>query len=95
MLPSRSARDIARDIAHLTGRKDVNPAPCTLAKRAPQVALPILQPYRALSDSLYPPSTTRSYHPVHRQQSSNMGKVHGSLARAGKVKSATPKASAS
>ncbi|KAJ6110130.1 hypothetical protein N7486_002365 [Penicillium sp. IBT 16267x] len=55
------------------------------------VALPILQLHRQRANRLHPPSTNRSSQSVHRQKSSNMGKVHGSLARAGKVKAATPK----
>ncbi|KAJ5621590.1 hypothetical protein N7528_006373, partial [Penicillium herquei] len=39
----------------------------------------------------HPPSTNRLPQSVQRQKSSKMGKVHGSLARAGKVKAATPK----
>ncbi|KAJ5933658.1 hypothetical protein N7454_005987, partial [Penicillium verhagenii] len=55
------------------------------------VALPILQLHRQRANRLQPPSTNRSSQSVQRQKSSNMGKVHGSLARAGKVKAATPK----
>ncbi|KAJ5872530.1 uncharacterized protein N7529_004883, partial [Penicillium soppii] len=54
--------------------------------RPTQVALPILHSIET-QESLHTPLQS----PVHQRQSSNMGKVHGSLARAGKVKAATPK----
>ncbi|KAJ5238466.1 hypothetical protein N7468_003085, partial [Penicillium chermesinum] len=47
-----------------------------------------LTPQERLASS---PSTNSVLQSFHRQKSSIMGKVHGSLARAGKVKAATPK----
>ncbi|KUM58653.1 hypothetical protein ACN42_g8495 [Penicillium freii] len=56
--------------------------------RPTQVALPILHSQSRFKNRFI---TKPLPSPVHQRQSSNMGKVHGSLARAGKVKAATPK----
>ncbi|KAJ6136424.1 hypothetical protein N7512_001584 [Penicillium capsulatum] len=62
----------------------VDPARPTLAKpphsRTPNFAT--LSCLERLASSIF---TNSLSHPLYRQKSSNMGKVHGSLARAGKV----------